>query len=131
MSTIVEIPLSSDQNALSYDVILNGEKFRLETIYNKRGEFWTLNIKDKAGSMLVSGLKMIADWPLSISKDYTPNLPRGTFILYDISGLSAEAGQNDLGDRHRLIFVEELLDVSISDVISALNRQGITVAPEV
>lgn len=107
----MNIPLRSDLPHFDLQAVLSGVVFTLEFKWNTRERAWYLNVQSETGEDVVSGIKLIVDFPLGRR---TPNRarPAGVLIAVDTS----DAGQNpgwddvaqkgDLGNRVQLLYYE-------------------------
>lgn len=103
---IVEIPIRSDLDWYSLTAALDGADYRLAIWWNTRDERWYLSVSESDGTLIVAGVPMVVDYPL-LDRFAHEDLPTGVLMALDTSGEGAEAGQEDLGDRVRLIYVPE------------------------
>ena len=86
-------------------VTLDGSDFVLRFEWNSRNG-WFLGISDQDNVAIASPRKMSPDWPL-LMHDTDDRRPAGELILLDSQGAGAKPSYEDLGVRHRLIYVPE------------------------
>jgi hypothetical protein len=102
----IEIPTRSD--LLFYDLQhdLDGSTYTLELRWNVRGQAWFMKVLDAEGVNILQGdIKLVANFPLGAYT--TGRSPPGVFMLIDTSGNEEEAGETDLGSRHKLLYWTE------------------------
>ena len=104
MATL-EIPLRSDVKAYQFSVDLETVIYQFSITYNQRMGRWILDILDQDGNDVLLGIVLLQGIPL-IDRFIGGNYPAGRLILIDTTGLNREAGENDLGNDHRLIYEE-------------------------
>lgn len=84
-------------------------KFSLE--WNDRDSGWYMSIADVNGVPLLSGRRIVLNYPLiNVYRD--TRLPLGNIMAFDSTGLDVEPGYADLGDRVYLAYTpfSELVD---------------------
>jgi hypothetical protein len=91
----VIIPLFSNAN-FSQVVTLDGVQYTLYFHWNGRGGFWSMDIADGSGAMLLAGIRMVVNYPLTLQYNIA-GLPTGIFFLIDESNetWTQEAGRDD------------------------------------
>lgn len=77
----VAIPMF-DLADFSESVTLDGNEYKLHFYWNTRGAFWSMDIADANSVPLVSGVKLIMDFPLLIQHT-EDGLPEGIFLIQD------------------------------------------------
>jgi len=100
------VPTTSDYPAYSMTVTLEGEVYRLVFRWNVRGAFWTMDVKEQDETVLLAGIKLVANWPLT-DRYVNPDLPPGDFMAYDTAGTGLDPGREDLGGRVLLLYLTE------------------------
>jgi hypothetical protein len=87
-------------------VTLGTRDYVLRFLWNQREAKWYLSIADQSGVAIVSGLKVVADFPINrlVVDD---RAPAGTIMAMDLSGEGRDPGLVDLGRRVLLIFVDD------------------------
>lgn len=103
---ILVIPVKSDAAYYDIQVVLDDVTYTLEFRWNHRLEAWFLNILDAQGVGVVrAGLRLVVNSPLNPYG--AERTPPGVLVLVDTTGSNDEAGLNDLGDRHQLLYFDE------------------------
>lgn len=64
MATTLEIPILYQSADQSLNVTLDNQPYTLRITYNVRFDFFTLSINEKDGNALISGIKMVHNYPL-------------------------------------------------------------------
>lgn len=100
---ILEIPTSTDAARYDLEVELDGREFRLLFDWNERDQAWQLSLFNAAGVELLSGIRVVVNYPL-IGRFRDPDLPPGDLSAVDTGTTGADPGFADLGDRVRLIY---------------------------
>lgn len=92
--------------AFTQEVVLDNIPYRLTFNWNTRGEYWVMSIADRDEVKLVSGIKLVMNFPL-IRRYPGRGLPSGEFIVVDPSLQLERAGRNDFQDKVKLIYGSE------------------------
>lgn len=103
----LEVPLRTDIYAYTQKTTIEGVVYTLGLRYNARMERWVLDIMDAAGTMLLAGVKMLVNYPVTrrfIGR--VAGLPEGHFMVVDETGQARNPTQDNLGDDIKLIYVE-------------------------
>jgi hypothetical protein len=87
-------------------VPLEGETYTFLFRWNDRVSRWFLTIRDDAGADLITGKKMVADVPFH-QHGTVEGLPPGEIWVLDLTDSGIDPGLRDLGDRVRLMYVDE------------------------
>jgi hypothetical protein len=104
MSEPVFIPTSSDVPLYTQRLTLDGQEFLFRFDWNERTGRWYFGIYSIDELPLVTGVKLVADWPL-LHRCSNPDLPKGDLLAVDFSPLAGEPpGFVDLGNRVRLVY---------------------------
>jgi hypothetical protein len=108
---VLEIPLSSEDPAFSFRVILEEVEISVYVHWNQRHSRWYIHFYDNDQAPLLFGL------PLNINRRLLDGyliegLPPGDIVLTDLSGKNLECGRDELGDRCKLYYItsEELVE---------------------
>jgi hypothetical protein len=82
---------------------LDGRAWALKFTWNARARFWYLDVADASGVEVGSGIAAVVSMNLlgGIAHD---RRPPGQLWIQDTSGRQAEAGRDDLGRRHRVLY---------------------------
>lgn len=88
----VEIPINTgDEITDAFEIALDGRPYRFAVFWNARAASWHMTVADGAGAELVAGVRVCADWRLTV-----PGLPGG-LVVVDTTGKSLDPGLDDLG----------------------------------
>ena len=98
------IPIRSGVPHQLFEVELDGSTYTLEVRWNERASGYFLNISEAEGTRLLSGIRLVIDWPLLL-RWRDERLPAGQFLLVDTSGKKQEPGLAELGARVQLLYV--------------------------
>lgn len=99
---VLVIPTPNDQPYYSQKVRLDGRDYLFHVAYNEREDRRYLSIHDEEDEPLVSGIKIIANWPLLRSYRFEPRLPPGELMAIDLTGDDSPPGLNELGEDRRV-----------------------------
>jgi hypothetical protein len=100
----LQIALDSTAPLFTLRVTLDGSDYLLTFDYHASEDRWYMSIADVNESPLVSGVKVLANWPL-LSQYSALGLPPGTLFSFDNSAQGGEPpGQYDLGNRVLLLY---------------------------
>lgn len=87
----------------TFECDLDDITYRFSFEWNDRDAGWYMSIADVDGVPLVSGRRVVLDYPL-LSLYADARLPRGVLQAVDTSEAQAEPGLLDLGDRVKLVY---------------------------
>lgn len=76
--TALIIPLVAGEPYQSVDVTLDGVPFTLTLLWNDRAQYWKLSIALPDGTPILSGVKMVQNYPLT-GRYRDARLPKGDF----------------------------------------------------
>ncbi|NIQ92445.1 MAG: hypothetical protein GWN93_27070 [Deltaproteobacteria bacterium] len=102
---IFEIPTTSDFADFKLRTVLEGGTYVFRIYWNSRQQRWHLSISDPDETPVLMGIPLVADTDV-IGAFEIPGLPPGIIMLYDSGEKREEAGRDDLGSRHRLLYEE-------------------------
>lgn len=101
---MIQLPLRTDGTPhYSFEVSLDGESFTFEFRWNVRGSFWVFDIADSSGAILITGRKVVLDFPL-LSRFAHEDLPLGQLSAVDTTGEGVEPTREDFGTRVLLVY---------------------------
>jgi hypothetical protein len=101
----VLLPLKTDATPhYSFGVTLDGVAYTFEFRWNDRGEFWVFDIADGSGNPLVSGRKVVVDFPL-LGRFAVEGLPEGSLFAVDTSGAGQGPTLEDFGARVTMVYL--------------------------
>jgi hypothetical protein len=103
---ILELPLVSDQPHFDFEYVLDGVNYVFEFRWNDRAGEWFFDVRLEDGTDVLSGLKVVLDFPLGARSRHASR-PPGMLIAFDSSGKQAEAGLEDLGSRVRILYFDK------------------------
>jgi hypothetical protein len=101
----VTIP-TFDIASYSEELTLDEAQFRFALRYNKRGDFWVLDIADREGNMVIAGIKVVMAYELIRQYHYAA-IPPGALATVDTAEPEARIGRDDLPDRVDLVYLTE------------------------
>jgi hypothetical protein len=102
---IFQINTDPDLPFYTQRTVLDGITYILSFEWNEREERWYLSLADSAGVTIVSGIKVVANYPLNYLLT-DPRAPGGILYALDISGTGQDPGLNDLGRRVTLMYID-------------------------
>lgn len=103
---MIVIPTRSDLSSYRFQVTIESVIYIFEFRWNTQFEFWTFDIYDFGSVPLITGVKLIVNYPLT--KRYAKEeLPPGELIAIDSTSTLDRVGRNDLGDKVQLIYMTE------------------------
>ncbi len=101
-----EIVVNSAPNSVQ-SVVLDGLSYRFEFVWNSRGEYWTLSIRDEDNNSLLSGMKLVSNYEL-ISLYPDRGLPQGELYVIDNYQSGQKPDRTGFRDgRYTLVYIEE------------------------
>ncbi|HMD69641.1 MAG TPA: hypothetical protein VKF42_12225 [Chitinivibrionales bacterium] len=105
MNSAVIVPLFSNAH-FTQIVVLDDTQYQLAFHWNGRGGFWSMDISDGLGNLLIAGIRLVIWYPLTLQYNIA-GLPGGSFMLIDnsIETWTKEAGRNDFTDARQLELV--------------------------
>lgn len=74
-----------DANDQLIEVDLDGDVYNLGLSWNEEGQLWTMSLRDLDGVVLLSGIALVANWPL-LRQVRRPELPPGEFAIVAPAG---------------------------------------------
>jgi hypothetical protein len=101
MATL-EIPINPVYPSQIMSVVLDGVSYRLRVYYNYRQHIWIMDLLTNAGNDILSGVKLVPDFPLIRRYESAERRPPGEFYAVDTSGTGTPPGRFDLGTRRRV-----------------------------
>jgi hypothetical protein len=103
MATLQLSITSEAHSGITYS--LEGSNYIFTFRWNTRAEAWYFDITDENGTVLVSGRRLVVDWPI-VGVREAPRVFPGILWAYDTSGQQLDPGVDDLGDRVILLYQE-------------------------
>jgi len=101
------IPTSTREDVSSYTqrTALDGTEYVIAFDWNDREQHWYMDIADREGVAIATGIKVVCDWPL-LRRCVDGRAPAGAIIAIDQSGSGADPGLTDLGARVELLYLD-------------------------
>jgi len=100
----VVVPVSLGTPSYTERVTLDGSEYTFRFDWNGREGRWYFDIGDVDENWIVTGLKIVCNWPLT-RRQVDPRMPPGDLIAIDFSNLGGEPpGLPDLGRRVLLYY---------------------------
>lgn len=79
--SLIAIPMT-DAAEFSESMSLDGNEYKLHFYWNTRGAFWSMDIADANGTSLISGIKLIMNFPM-LMQHTESGIPQGQFLIVD------------------------------------------------
>ena len=99
------IPIKNNPNH-TITIELESLIYKLGFLYNTEGGFWTMTIWDEEDNLLLSGLKIVANYPL-LFLHKNDSLPSGDFYC-EIADTQASIGRNSFSSEEaKLLYLTE------------------------
>lgn len=103
---MIEIPTSfGNESHVEQRTTLSGRDYVLRFDWNQRDGYWMLSLLEPNGEPIITGVKLVADWPL-LQGRLEALRPPGELLVVDSIEPHADPGFADLGERHALIYIE-------------------------
>jgi hypothetical protein len=100
-----ELPVQASVRDQEFQVTLEGRLYTLRLAWNIRAEAWFLSVYDSAGSAVLEGKKVVADWDL-LRTVVDSRRPPGQLLALDLEGTGEAPGLAELGERVILVYAE-------------------------
>jgi hypothetical protein len=100
---VISIPLRA-LSEFEEEVAVEDTVYRFAFKWNSRGEFYSLDLKDSAGVVLIAGLKMALNASLLRSHN-AADLPTGEFLVLDSGGSNDPIAFEDFDARISLVYL--------------------------
>lgn len=106
MADPLQIPTTAGNPDYTQRTRLDGREYLLHFKWNQLCEHWTLDIYDDVETILVSGIKLIANWPLLRFYQWDSRMPPGNLVVVDLTPDGSPPGFEDLeiGRRCELVY---------------------------
>jgi len=105
--SLLELPMRSDLKGYKLKIDLDVVTYTLRIRYNERAGFWVADLADALEADLVNGIPLQSNIDL-IQYIKKLGVPEGNFLLVDESGENKDAGEDDLGNDVKLLYLEAL-----------------------
>lgn len=99
----LEIPIVNSLIDQEFYITLDRVPVLLRFTWNFRSKRWVMDIKQSQGAVIVAGIAMVTNFPLTEAYKDT-RLPPGDFVLIDNTGMNEEAGEESLSATHYLLY---------------------------
>ena len=99
------IPVFEQNTAYSYTIQLEGRSYRFTFTWNERTRFWYLDIDDDQDAPVLSGIRVVIEWPLT-SRYRSAALPEGLLIAFELDASLDDPAFEDLGTRVSLAYLD-------------------------
>ena len=99
------MPVQPGVPAQEFRISLDGQLFRIAITWNERDAAWYLDLFDADGTLLLAGRKLVLGQAL-LARFRDARLPPGELLVLDTTSRDLEPGQQDLGGRVPLFYVE-------------------------
>ena len=110
---MIQLVLPSDTANFDLRVTLDDVDFVLRFEWNQREEKWYLTVSDADEDAILSGVKVVADYPLLTLAKHDSRCPAGQLLAVDSSGEGLDPHFSDLsGETPRVL----LMYVTASEV---------------
>jgi hypothetical protein len=87
---------------------LDDVMYKLKIQYNARSESFMLSIYDADDTLIIAGLKLVANYVLDYQYNYLTTLPPGAFVLIDLEyDSTGVVSFENLGTRYQLIYLSK------------------------
>jgi hypothetical protein len=119
---VIEIPTRSDGSWwYELPLELDGASWVFEFVYLD-GPGWAVSLKDSAGTVLASGVRLVTGFPLFRGLGTGP---AGALICLDTSGAGTPPGLTELGptQRCRLLYLSDASEPSVGQAVSPVTAR--------
>jgi len=103
---LIAIPVPADSAFVSLRVTLDSAEYVLSLAWNQRAAKWFFSLADSSESLIISGQKLVANFPLLQPCRHDARCPAGSLIAYDTSGQELDPHYLDLsGEEPRVLIL--------------------------
>ncbi len=99
---VLTIPTTPGVPFYTQKTRLDGVDYILGFRYSQREDRWYLNISDSEEIPILTGLKLVANWPLLQAYHYDPRVPPGEIMAISLENDDTPPGLNELGEKLRV-----------------------------
>jgi len=108
-------------------VLLDGITYIVRLHWNERERAWYFDLLDASNSPIISGRRLVANWPL-LHRCADPRKPPGEIYCIDRSATGQDPGYDDVDDRIVLLYYDaEELGLTSAIVAGAAGSSGYTI----
>lgn len=104
-TAIISLPTHDGAAYYSQRCRLDGRDYTLRFAWNQREGRWYLTLLDAEDNLLVSGVKIVSNWPLLRYYQYDPDVPPGELMAQDATGDNSPPGFDEMGIGNRVELV--------------------------
>ncbi|MFZ5440457.1 MAG: phage baseplate plug family protein [Myxococcota bacterium] len=102
---MIQLPITQSSSHFSFATELDGRTWQFTFRWNHRAEQWVMSIADSEGNQVLTGLRVVIDFPLLARFRGREALPAGDIVARRTSGAKADPGFEDLGRSVQLYYL--------------------------
>lgn len=87
-------------------VQLDGVTYGMRLLWSQRGTCWHIDLSDAEGNAILSGLRLVVQFPLLSKYRYLTALPPGELYMFDLRDQHGRPTLEEMGSRYRLYYVD-------------------------
>lgn len=99
---VLTIPTTPGVPFYSQKTRLDGLDYILGFRYSQREDRWYLNISDSEEVPILTGIKLVSNWPLLQAYRYNTRVPPGELMAISLTTDASPPGLNELGETLRV-----------------------------
>ena len=104
---LLQIPIDATASCWRQNTTLDGVVYALGFRWNATDARWYMDVYDAAGTLLLAGVPIVLDWPLTAKfAGRLSGMPPGVFLAIDETGSGLQITQENFGDEIKLLYVE-------------------------
>ena len=103
---VIPMADAAELGAFYFTVELEGKDYQFNFQYNARDGFWYFDVLDTEGNQIRSGVRVVANFPLTRLAVMTTS-PPGELLCIDTRSDPSDPGLADLGVDVEFVYVEE------------------------
>lgn len=105
--SVLAIKLSPGTPNYRQRTMLDGVEYMLDLRWSQLEEKWYLDLRDASGELLIGCIKLVVNFPLLRGRRrHVDGIPAGELFVADNRPFPADPGLDELGDSHRLEYIE-------------------------
>jgi hypothetical protein len=115
------IPIAPGITDQTMQIELGGNPYRLRTLWNELGGYWSLSLLTVADEPILTNIKVVRDFPLLAAFADT-RLPAGDLLLLRDRGADLSVTYDNFGDVFALYYYEvdaPVLDLPVTEIAAA------------
>jgi hypothetical protein len=105
MSEFILLDIDSSEPFYQVEHTLSGINYKIKIQWNVQNEFWTISLYTSDDIPIIEGQRIVINYSL-FSTCSNPLLPPGLFYAIDESETNEEPGEEDLGNRIKVLYLE-------------------------